>query len=77
MIKKIGRLKESIVSNGYETRIEVDGGISASNLANVIAAGAEIIVAGSAVFSSQKDAGKAVQEMKGIAEQYNKAPDRA
>jgi ribulose-phosphate 3-epimerase len=69
-LKKVRQLRQSIVSNGYETRIEVDGGIGPDNLHDVLTAGAEIIVAGSAIFSSQKDASGAVQEMKGIAERY-------
>jgi len=70
-LKKIKLLREFIVSNGYPTRIEVDGGIDPGNLQDVLAAGAEIIVAGSAVFSSQKGASEAVKEMKGIAERHN------
>ena len=69
-LKKVRQLRQSIVSNGYETRIEVDGGIGPDNLHDVLTAGAEIIVAGSAIFSSQKDASGAVQEMKGIAERH-------
>jgi ribulose-phosphate 3-epimerase len=68
MLKKISRLRESVVSRGYRTRIEVDGGIGPENLQEVLTAGAEIIVSGSAIFSSQKGASKAVEEMKGIAE---------
>jgi ribulose-phosphate 3-epimerase len=69
MIKKISRLKEIIVSNNYRARIEVDGGIGPDNLLEVLAAGAEIIVAGSAIFSSQMNASEAVRQMKGIADQ--------
>jgi ribulose-phosphate 3-epimerase len=69
-LKKIRRLRESIVSNGYHVRIEVDGGIGPDNLAQVLAAGADIIVAGSAIFSSAKGASEAVREMKRIAEQH-------
>ncbi len=75
-LKKISRLRESVVSNSYPARIEVDGGIGPGNLHEVLAAGAEIIVAGSAVFGS-RDAGKAVQEMKGIAGQFQKKPGPA
>jgi ribulose-phosphate 3-epimerase len=71
MLKKIKQLRETIVSNGYRTRIEVDGGIGPDNLQDVLTAGAEIIVAGSAIFGSQKDASEAVREMKGIAERQN------
>ena len=72
MLKKINRLKEIVVSNGYKTRIEVDGGIGPENLQEVLAAGAEIIVSGSAIFGSMKGASKAVGEMKNIAEQQVK-----
>ena len=74
-LKKVRQLRETIVSNGYPTRIEVDGGIGPGNLNDVLAAGAEIIVAGSAVFSSQKGASEAVKEMKGIAERHSRNPD--
>jgi ribulose-phosphate 3-epimerase len=70
MIKKINRLRDIIVSNSYRTRIEVDGGIGPNNLPVVLAAGAEIIVTGSAIFSAQKNASEAVREMKGIADQH-------
>jgi ribulose-phosphate 3-epimerase len=72
MLKKIRRLKDSVVSNNYRIKIEVDGGISTANLRDVLTAGAEIIVTGSAIFGSQKDASEAVLEMKGIAEQHMK-----
>jgi ribulose-phosphate 3-epimerase len=68
MIKKISRLKDIIVSNKYRARIEVDGGIGPDNLQDVLAAGAEIIVVGSAIFSSRMNASEAVRQMKGIAD---------
>ena len=64
---KIDRLREMIVSNGYRTRIEVDGGIGPDNLADVLGAGADIIVAGSAVFGHPDGASAGVAEMKGMA----------
>lgn len=69
-LKKVSQLRKTIVSNGYSTRIEVDGGISPGNLHDILTAGAEIIVAGSAIFGSKKDASEAVREMKGIAERF-------
>jgi ribulose-phosphate 3-epimerase len=68
MLKKIGRLRESVVKNGYSTRIEVDGGIDMNNLPDVLDAGAEIVVAGSTIFGSQQGVSAAVQELKRIAE---------
>lgn len=72
MLKKIDRLRESIVSKGYRTRIEVDGGIGPDNLAAVLEAGADIIVAGSAIFGFPGGASAAVAEMKKIAAGENK-----
>jgi ribulose-phosphate 3-epimerase len=72
MLKKIRRIRESVVCNNYRTRIEVDGGIVAENLSDVIAAGAEIIVAGYAIFGPKKDASEAVRELKGIADRQMK-----
>jgi ribulose-phosphate 3-epimerase len=49
-VDKVRRLKRMIEERQLETRIEIDGGIDLANIASVVAAGAEIIVAGSAVF---------------------------
>jgi ribulose-phosphate 3-epimerase len=68
-LDKIRKLRKIIASNAYNARIEVDGGIGANNLGDVIDAGAEIIVAGSAVFASPKGAAEAVRELREIAEQ--------
>lgn len=47
---KIRSLRRMIDDRALGTRIEVDGGIDAGNILDVVEAGAEIIVAGSAVF---------------------------
>lgn len=49
---KLRRLRRMIDESGLPTRIEIDGGIDSANISDVIAAGAQIIVAGSAVFGS-------------------------
>jgi ribulose-phosphate 3-epimerase len=69
-LDKIRKLSELIASNKYNARIEIDGGIGPENLREVLMAGAEIIVAGSAIFDPRKDASEAVRELKGIAEQH-------
>ncbi len=69
-LKKIRKLSELITSYNYHARIEVDGGIGPENLSEVLAAGAEIIVAGSAVFSARVPAGQALLELKEIAERH-------
>lgn len=48
---KIRELKKMIDMKGLKTDIEVDGGVTLNNVAEVLDAGANIIVAGSAVFS--------------------------
>ena len=50
MLDKVRRLRRMIEERGLQTRIEVDGGIDRTNIADITAAGAEIIVAGTAVF---------------------------
>jgi ribulose-phosphate 3-epimerase len=69
-LKKIRKLCDTISSNRYHARIEVDGGIGVDNLEDVLSAGADIIVAGSAIFGAEGGAAKAVQEMKGIADRH-------
>jgi ribulose-phosphate 3-epimerase len=49
-VHKIRKLAEIRAVNGYTYRIEVDGGIALNTVAEVVRAGAEILVAGSAVF---------------------------
>lgn len=49
-VDKVRDLKKMIDAQGLKTDIEVDGGINLSNVEEVMAAGANIIVAGSAVF---------------------------
>ncbi|SFB04410.1 ribulose-phosphate 3-epimerase [Acetitomaculum ruminis DSM 5522] len=54
--KKIRQLKEMIDDRGLSTDIEVDGGINTNNVKEVIKAGANVIVAGSAVFKGDNRA---------------------
>ena len=49
-LDKLRRLKKMIDDRGLETKIEIDGGIDARNIAEIVESGAEIIVAGSAVY---------------------------
>ncbi len=49
--RKIAELRSIIESRGLKTDIEVDGGINLNNVSEVINAGANVIVAGSAVFN--------------------------
>ncbi len=51
-IKKISAIKEMILKRGLHCLIEVDGGVSLSNIGTLSKAGADIVVAGNSVFSS-------------------------
>ena len=61
-LDKLRRLKRMIHERGLDTKIEIDGGVDANNIAEVVDAGAEIIVAGSAVYGKSDPAG-AVREL--------------
>ena len=50
VLDKVRRLRRMIDERGLDTRIEIDGGVDRTNIGEVTAAGAEIIVAGTAVF---------------------------
>jgi ribulose-phosphate 3-epimerase len=64
-LEKIRRLRRMIGDRGLSTRIEVDGGIKENNIAEVAAAGADVFVAGSAIFG-QKDYWQAIARFKEI-----------
>lgn len=49
-IDKVAELKRLLVKNGWKADIEVDGGVTTDNVNRLLDAGANIIVAGSAVF---------------------------
>ena len=64
MLDKISALKNMAAERKCNIDIEVDGGISASNVVQVINAGANVIVAGTAVFKG--DISKNIAEFKKI-----------
>ena len=51
--KKIAETKDLILSNNSTALIEVDGGVNLDNAAKLFEAGADVLVAGNAVFSSE------------------------
>lgn len=61
-LNKVRVLKNMIREKGLDVRIEIDGGIDGSNIADVVEAGAELIVAGSAVYGKD-DPAQAVREL--------------
>jgi ribulose-phosphate 3-epimerase len=51
-IDKISHLKKMITEKRLQTLIQVDGGVSPQTIADIAAAGADVFVAGSAIFNS-------------------------
>ncbi|MEN8263238.1 MAG: ribulose-phosphate 3-epimerase [Nitrospirota bacterium] len=64
-LQKIKELKKMIVDKNLNVEIEVDGGVKTDNVAEVVKAGADIVVMGSAFYNSADYAEtvKAVREM--------------
>lgn len=62
-LDKIRFIKSEITKRGLSTLIEVDGGVSADNAATLFAAGADVLVAGSAVFGADSPT-EAIRAMK-------------
>lgn len=69
-LDKIKDLKEMAKKHNANFDIQVDGGINAKNVDKVIEAGANILVAGTAVFGG--DINKNVEEFKKVFEKYEK-----
>ncbi|MEH6706307.1 MAG: ribulose-phosphate 3-epimerase [Galbibacter orientalis] len=51
--KKVKQLKEIILTHNATTLIEIDGGVNAENAKKLTDAGADVLVAGSFIFSSE------------------------
>ena len=56
MLPKIEQLAEWKQRGGYDFRIQVDGGVNEETLPNVVDAGAEVVVIGSALFTGKHGA---------------------
>jgi ribulose-phosphate 3-epimerase len=63
-LDKIAKLRKRIDESGVKAEIEVDGGVKPGNAAEIITAGADILVAGSAVFGA-KDYTAAIKGIRG------------
>jgi len=61
---KIVRLRKMLDAVGSKAWLEVDGGVKASNVAEVVQAGADAIVAGSAVFGGSKSVAENVADFR-------------
>ena len=66
-LKKLRRLRRLCAEHGVNPRVEVDGGIVMGNVAQAVASGANVIVAGSSVFRAA-DRAVAIRELRRHAE---------
>ena len=64
-VSKVREIREYATANNISIDIEVDGGIGADNLAMLIDAGANVIVAGSSIFKAA-DPKKAIEDMRAV-----------
>ena len=69
MEAKIAEVRRMITEGGHDVDIEVDGGITTDTIAGATAAGANVLVAGSALFKDSEGLGHAVTALRSRAEQ--------
>ena len=62
-LDKVRAVKQRVLESGYDIRIEIDGGVKVDNIRDIAEAGADMFVAGSAIFS-QPDYGDVIEQMR-------------
>lgn len=62
-LDKLRQVKERIVHSGRDIRLEIDGGVKVDNIKEIAEAGADMFVAGSAIFS-QPDYKAVIDQMR-------------
>ncbi len=65
-VGKVRRVREDALAQNARAAIEVDGGVDASNAAELVEAGAEILVAGTAIYG-QEDPPAAIEKLRAAA----------
>lgn len=65
-VEKVRRLKAEALEAGSDALVEVDGGVDAGNAGALIRAGAEILVAGTAIYG-ERDAAAAIDRLRAAA----------
>ena len=63
-LRKIAALRAMINDRHARADLSVDGGVNAENVASVVAAGADLVVAGSAVFNERQSVAEAVAALR-------------
>jgi len=75
-LERIHRLRRTIDRRGLDTLIEVDGGVNAETIASIASAGADVFVAGSAIFGS-RDYGRTISALRRRIAEAREAPQGA
>lgn len=63
--QKVAQLKQMIHASGSGAKIEIDGGVDLHNYRKLVEAGADVLVAGNTVFSSQNP-GQTIAQLKNL-----------
>jgi ribulose-phosphate 3-epimerase len=63
-LRKVRRLRELLDQRGLSCLIEVDGGVNVSNISQIAAAGADVLVMGAAVFASEEGVQASLQRLR-------------
>ena len=71
-LDKVRAVKQRVVESGYDIRIEIDGGVKVDNIRAIAEAGADMFVAGSAIFS-QPDYSDVIEQMRNELASLSKA----
>ncbi len=68
MEPKVAQVRQMVLEGGHDVDVEVDGGIGPSTIQGAAAAGANVLVAGSALYRDPEGLAHAVAELRGLAE---------
>ena len=70
-LRKLTQVRKLIDESGHKIRLEVDGGVGVQNIRDIAEAGADMFVAGSAIFNSEDYA----ETIKAMRNELGQAPD--
>jgi ribulose-phosphate 3-epimerase len=76
VLPKVRRTREAIARHGGQIWLQMDGGVSAETIERCADAGADVFVAGSAVYAAE-DRDRAVRELRALAEKATSASEWA
>jgi len=76
MEPKIRRIRQMVVDGGHDVDVEVDGGIGPGTVQGATTAGANVLVAGSALYRDPEGLEHAVTELRELASAARPSSDR-